>query len=116
MANNDFAFPTTPRPSALMPQREVNFADPSFIETEPSGHPSQSSIFKPVNLTRPENTNLSNAPESQDYDFSVFNSYIHYGSNPNGGQGLLDQTSYEIRASIIYSRPSGPPTVTSPYG
>lgn len=115
MANNDYIFPTTPSPSAIMPQREVNFADPTFTETTPPPNTVNPSIFKPVGISRPQNSSLSNADQSQDYDFSLFNQYVHYMPNPQGGVGLIDQTPMFLKSSIIYSR-SATFQSYSPYG
>lgn len=112
--------PLLPPGSALMPLREVNFADPLY--TDPQAlvskvfvEPSGGSIFKPNGLARPNNSSLSNAQRSQDYDFSLFNSYVHYIANPNGGAGLLDTTPFSATASVIYTRSSTFKSY-SPYG
>lgn len=120
MAENDLLqFPLAPSAneaflppgSALIPLREVNFADPLY--TDPQAlvdklfiEPPTGSIFKPNGLARPNNSSLSNAEKSKDYDFSLFNSYVHYLPNPAGGGGLLDTTPFDAKASVIYTRSS----------
>lgn len=112
MANNDFGYPLNPSSndddmppgSAIMPQREAQFLDPTYAENTSPNNVVEGSIFRTVGLTRPNNPSLSNADQSQDYDFNLFNSYIHYMSNPAGGVGLIDQTTFDLRASVIYNR------------
>lgn len=119
MAENDLNFPLIPTTnefsmppgSAIISFREVNFADPAYNDPQDKinqvfEEPSLGSIFTASGLSRPNNTSLSNADQSQDYDFGLFNSYIHYMPNPAGGIGLIDKNPYAIKASIIYTRSS----------
>lgn len=126
MAEDDYIFPATPIPSAIMPERESNFLDPSGITREKEDYKDQKflashSLFKMEvsgNVqTHPHFASglLSNALATVDYDFSLFNQYVHYIANPAGGRGLMDQTSFDLTASIIYSR-SGSFISYSPYG
>lgn len=94
-------------PSGILPSGEANFEDTSQVETINvfnTGVP----LLNRNGLNFTENVNLSNAPLSRDLsinDFQVFNPYIHYSKNPNGGLGKLDQTPYafEINTSGFYN-------------
>ncbi|NDD83213.1 hypothetical protein EB118_22815 [bacterium] len=55
------------------------------------------------NLNIPRISGLSNSYESISQDL-LFNKYIHYAANPNGGQGLIDKTSFAVETDITYSR------------
>ena len=55
------------------------------------------------NLNIPRVSGLSNSYESVSQDL-MFNKYIHYTANPNGGQGLLDKTSFAVETDVTYSR------------
>lgn len=46
---------------------------------------------------------LSNSHEQQSQDF-IFNKYIHYMPNPQGGRGLLDKTAFAVETDVTYSR------------
>jgi hypothetical protein len=49
------------------------------------------------------------------YNDLSFGEYIHYVSNPRGGQGLVDTSPYEVKTSITMSRDARP-VIYSPYG
>jgi len=48
-------------------------------------------------------TNLSNSDQVS-YNDLIFGEYIHYVSNPMGGQGLLDKSPYAVKTDVTISR------------
>lgn len=67
------------------------------------------SIFKPAYSADRKThiysraTNLSNSDQVS-YNDLTFGTYIHYLPSPNGGQGLMDQTSYATQTDVKISR------------
>ena len=47
--------------------------------------------------------NLSNSDQVS-YNDLIFGKYIHYVSNPRGGQGLVDKSSYAVQTDVTISR------------
>jgi len=47
--------------------------------------------------------NLSNSDQVS-YNDLIFGEYIHYLSNPMGGQGLLDTSPYAVKTDVTISR------------
>lgn len=47
--------------------------------------------------------NLSNSDQVS-YNDLIFGEYIHYVSNPTGGQGLIDTSPYAVKTDVTTSR------------
>ena len=65
--------------------------------TSPLNNSVDGSIVAPYGLQFINNTKLSNGYSSSFNgisDFTIFNPYIHYVANPNGGMGMLEQIPY----------------------
>jgi hypothetical protein len=48
-------------------------------------------------------TNISNSDQVS-YNDLIFGEYIHYLSNPTGGQGLIDTSPYAVKTDVTISR------------
>lgn len=95
-------------PSGILASGEANFADTSQVEIVNTFD----TVNSPLNrngLNFTENSYLSNASLSRDLsinDFQIFNSYVHYVPNPNGGDGQLETVPYafKINTSEFYNK------------
>jgi len=99
---------TIPTLSGIYASGEANFADfNQFVNAPLIPPPSETdfgnSVVAPVGLNFSRNAALSNGPLSRFYsinDFLVFNPYIHYVPNPNGGAGILDPSSSAFKINF----------------
>jgi hypothetical protein len=94
-------------PSGVLASGEANFEDTSQTETV-TVFTTVTPLLNRNGFNFTENVNLSNAPLSRDLsinDFSIFNPYIHYVKNPNGGGGVIEQSpfSFKINTSTFYN-------------
>ena len=97
--------------SSVFISGQANFEDPTQTESYLNGkvvYTTTAPLLNRSGLDFTENAYLSNARVSKNFsinDFSVFNPYIHYYPNPNGGQGVINKISFafEINTSGFYN-------------